>query len=340
MAQSSWPSPGDSRAVTDAQYEQLAGPQYTDGLIGTTTDTPAIFADSSGRQVTLRAGRLAQLRGHAWNSGDTDTVLPLDANTSGSSRTDLAVLGLNRSTWDVSAYVKTGTPGSGAPALQLDTGATGIYEMPLAEVTVPTGATTIIPAQVKARAWWSRPDGYASTGADTRPPNPAPGAKLWETGAAYVWSGAAWAPFSSLPTAVTVDQAADLMGSGDIRDDGAWHDYPTAAWAPATIVVPLSGRLKVTISGWAENRHDPAASVWISYRSNGAGMFPGTVTEEINRRGISARDGRVVASKTRLFGGLVPGATVTLTPVYFSSTASTDATISALRDGYMIAEPA
>ena len=340
MAQSSWPSPGASRVVTDLQYEQLTASQYADGLIGSPTDTAAVYADSSGRQVAVRAGRLAQLRGHGWSSGTTDTVLAIAANTSGSSRTDLVVLGLDRSVWNVSAYVKTGTPGAGAPALQLDTGSSGIYEMPLAEVTVPASATVIGPSQVKMRAWWSRPDGAASAGTDTRPPNPFPGMGLWELGTAYVWNGSAWERISNEPAPGTSEQVTDLMGSADIIGDGTWRDFPSDHWAPATITVPLSGRLRITVAGWAENRLSSGSTIWVSYRSVGGGMLPGTVTEEINKRGISARNGRVVASKTRFFGGLIPGSVATLIPVYFSSAASSDATITLIRDGYLIAEPA
>lgn len=340
MAQSSWPSPDASRAVSDLQYEQLAAPQYTDGLVGSPTDTAAVFADSSGRQVTVRAGRLAQLRGHGWASGATDTVLAIAANTSGSSRTDLVVLGLSRTTWNVTAYVKAGTPGAGAPALQLDTGTTGIYEMPLAEVTVPNAAAVIGPSQVKMRAWYSRPDGAASAGIDTRPPNPTPGMKLWENATAYVWNGSAWELFSNPPAPVLTVQATDLLGSGGITDDGAWHDFPTLTWPPAVITVPLSGRLTVTVSGWAENRHDSAATIWISYRTTGGNWLFGVAGDEVNKRGISARNGRVVASKTRLATGLIPGSTVTVTPVYFSTTASPDGSVTLIRDGYLIVEPA
>jgi hypothetical protein len=340
VAQSSWPAPGASRAVTDLQYEQLAAPQYVDGLIGSPTDTPMVYADSSGRQVAVRAGRTAQLRGHGWASGSADVVLPIAANTSGSSRTDLVVLGLDRSIWEVSAYVKTGTVGAGAPALQLDTGAAGIYEMPLAEVTVPAAATVIGPSQVKMRAWYSRPDGAASAGVDTRPPNPLPGMGLWELGTAYVWTGSAWERISNEPAPGTSEQTIDLLGSADIIGDGTWRDVPSDHWPPATIAVPLSGRLRITVSGWAENRLSAGSTIWISYRSVGGGLLPGTVTEEINRRGISARNGRVVASKVRNFGGLIPGSAVTLIPVYFSSAASSDSTVTVIRDGYLIAEPA
>lgn len=339
MAQSSWPSPGASRAVTDAQYEQLASPQYVDGLIGNPADTAAISADGATRQVTVRSGLLAQLRGHGWASGTTATVLSIAANGSASSRTDLVVLGLNRSTWDITAYVKTGTPGSGAPTLQLDAGSTGIYEMPLAEVTVPAGATAIAITGVKARAWYARPPGSASGGIDTRPPNPTPGALLWESGTTYVWNGSAWERISNLPAPAVTRQITDLSGD-DINGDNTWRDFASAVWAPCSLVVPLSGRIKITVSGWVEHRSSTLATLWLSYRTTGGGTTAGTTSSTMNPRGISTRGSRIIASKTSLFTGLVPGATVTCIPAYFGSPASSDPIVTTIRDSNILMEAA
>jgi hypothetical protein len=338
LAQSSWPDPATSRAVTDTQYEQLVAAQYVDGLIGSPTDTPAVYADGTGREVTLRANRLAQLRGHGWSSGGSDTVLSIGANASGSSRTDLVVLGLSRTTWAVTAYVKPGTPGAGAPALQVDMGDTGIYEMPLAEVTVGVGVGVITADKVKARHWYARPDGVASAGVDTRPPSPTPGMKMFEDGA-YVWSGTAWERISNLPTPVQTFQASDLLGSADITGDGAWHDVPDAAWPSLVFVVPASGRVRITVSGWAEHHLTTSSAIWVSYRASGGGMLPGTVTSEVNKRGLSTRGGRIVTSKTRLFTGLVPGASVSLIPIYQSSAPSSDANVTSIRQCYLTMEP-
>lgn len=339
MAQTSWPSPGASRTVTDPQYEQLVAPQYTDGLIGQPADAPAVSADGTTRQVTVRAGLQAQLRGHGWSSGTTDTALAIGANTAGSSRTDLVVLGLNRSTWDVSAYVKAGTPGAGAPALQVDTGSSGIYEMPLAEVSVPVGATVIAPTAIKARAWYARPAGAASGGVDTRPPSPTPGMHLWESGTAYVWNGAAWERISNPLPLVQSNQVSDLDGS-DVIGDVSWHDFSRSVWAPCAATVPLSGRIRVTLSGWVEHRATSLSTLWISYRASGGGASTSVTSTVLNPRGVSTRSGRTVASKVSFLTGLVPGATVTLTPNYFGSPSSSDGTTTTIRDGSLAMEPA
>lgn len=340
MAQSSVPSPDNSRAVTDVQYEQLTAAPYGDGLIGSPADTALVYADGSGRQVSLRAGRLALLRGHQWTVGATDVVLAIGANGAGSTRTDLIVLGLNRSTWNVAAYVKAGTPGSGAPALQLDTGSTGIYEIPLAEVTVGVGVPTITADKVKTRGWYLRPDGVASAGADTRPPNPWPGMHLWEGTTAYIWNGTSWESISNPPAPAQSFQETDMLGSGDINGDGAWHDVPDDSWDSVSITVPPSGRIEVTVSAWAENRFNTTSTIWVGYRAAGGGMVPGTIAAAMTLRAISARSTRVVASKTCLFTGLVPGQTTTLIPAYQSGPASADGSVTTIRSGNLIVRPA
>lgn len=345
MAQSSWPSPAASRVVTDLQYERLVATQYIDGLIGDPSDAVLVSADGSARQVSLAADRYAQVRGHGWTSGATTVTLTIGANTSGNTRIDLVVLGLDRSTWDVTAYVKAGTPGSTpvAPALQTDTGDTGIYEIPLAEVTVLNGASVIAADKVKTRHWYARADGAASAGTDTRPPSPQPGMGLWESGTKYVWNGTAWERTSNLPTPVQSAQGVDITGGPSIPPgligSATWNDVSSDVWAPLTFTVPQSGRVYITISAWIENRYESSSTIWASYRASGGGMTSGTSSTVMNKRGISVRNGRLVCSKRILVTGLTPGASVTLTPAYFTGAVASDITISALREGVLIMEP-
>jgi hypothetical protein len=128
--------------VTDAEYEKLASRFSGDGVYGDPTDT-AVVSAGVGLTVVVRAGVQASVRGHAWTSGDTDFTLPVTANSSGSTRTDWVVLRLDRSTWDVNAAIREGTPGSGAPTLSHADADTGVYEIPLALVTVPDSATSV-----------------------------------------------------------------------------------------------------------------------------------------------------------------------------------------------------
>lgn len=143
MAESSWPSPGhNSRNVTDVEYEQLASRFSDDGIDGDPTQGVVVTA-GTGLQVAIAANTHASVRGHFWTSGSTDVTLSIGANSSGSTRTDAVVLRLDRSTWDVRAAVVPGTPGSGAPSITQDPPTTGVWEILLAHVTVPDGATSV-----------------------------------------------------------------------------------------------------------------------------------------------------------------------------------------------------
>lgn len=151
MTQASWPSPNHgspARAVTDAEYPHLA-PWAADGVFQSASDV--VYGNSSGREVHVRAGKYGLIQGHAWASGTSDFVLAIAANTSGSTRIDTAVLRLDRSTWDVTAVVRQGTPGAGPPMLQRDAGDTGLREIPVADVTVDNGVAVIASSKVVAR---------------------------------------------------------------------------------------------------------------------------------------------------------------------------------------------
>jgi hypothetical protein len=134
--------------VTDTEYGHLA-PWNSDGVFQSPTDV--VYANSSGREVHVRAGKTAIVQGHAWQSGTAEINLTIGANTSGSTRVDTVVLRLDRSTWDVTVAVRAGTPGAGASTLQRDTGDTGLWEIPLADVTVDNGAASIAAGKVTAR---------------------------------------------------------------------------------------------------------------------------------------------------------------------------------------------
>ncbi len=144
MAESSWPSPAAGRVVADDQYEKLGitlGP--TGGVFGDYTNPQLVYADSTGMQVKVAADRYALLRGREWWSGSSIFTKSIASNSSGTTRIDLVVLRLSRSTWDVTIAIVQGTPGAGAPSSTKDLGTTGIFELVLAQVTVSSGAATI-----------------------------------------------------------------------------------------------------------------------------------------------------------------------------------------------------
>jgi hypothetical protein len=135
--------------IDDSQYEKLSisfGPRAA--VVGDYTSPQLVYGDSSGMQVKVAADRYALVRGHEWWSGSTIFTKAIASNSSGSTRTDLVVLRLSRTTWDVTTVVITGTPGGGAPSPTQDLSTTGSFDLPLATVTVASGASSISAANV------------------------------------------------------------------------------------------------------------------------------------------------------------------------------------------------
>ncbi len=191
MAQDSWPSPShNDRAVTDAEFEWMAARFSDSGVYGDPLYNDAVVSAGTGLSVNVRGFVHASVRGHAWYSGNSTTALAVAGNVSGSTRTDRVVLRLDRSTWQVRAAVKQGTPGSGAPALTQDAGDTGVYEIPLASVTIRNLAVSVTVTRNELYVG-SRVRACTST---TRNPAPTPGEMAFErdTGRLRIYTGSGW----------------------------------------------------------------------------------------------------------------------------------------------------
>lgn len=184
--QRSWPSPANGDVVVDFEHANLYhAASGTGGLVG--SGPAAVYADGLSMTVRIRAGRAAWLQGHVWESGSTDVVLTVPSNASGAVRRDLVVLGLDRSTWDVEAYIKTGL--ATFPALQRDSQR---WELPIGEITVPAAAPVLRAVDVVATSAAVGPPIHLCTPA-TSPP-PALGAVRCDvaTGVAAFGDGNAW----------------------------------------------------------------------------------------------------------------------------------------------------
>lgn len=174
----------NNRAVTPREYEQLMHRMGPDGLIGDTSMPDLVYADSTLLGVKIRANRSAIIRGLRWDSDTSDTSVPVAANTTaGTSRIDLIVLRMTRNPWDADIAVVQGTavanPSPPSPTLGENT-STGVWELPLAEVTVPYNATTTGAGQCVSRAWYVGPDGQYLCTTTTRPPH-SPNRTILET---------------------------------------------------------------------------------------------------------------------------------------------------------------
>ncbi|MFF8980171.1 hypothetical protein ACF08A_25585 [Streptomyces cellulosae] len=220
MAQESFPTPDNLREVTDLQYEILSARFSDDGIYGTPADEAVVTA-GVGLAVNVRANVAGSVRGHGWSSGSTGDTLAVTANDSGSARIDRVVLRLDRATWNVRAVVKEGTAGAGAPALTQDTGATGVYEVLLAEVSILSGAGSVTVTR-KETYVGTRVRPCTST---TRNPNPEPGELAYETNTNVlrVWDGAAWRAVYEEHDTVVVDSplsAWEMVSSSALDRSG------------------------------------------------------------------------------------------------------------------------
>lgn len=152
MTEVSYPIVGGT-GVTDAVYERLMAYISGNGRIGynpTSSDIalPILYADSSGRQVKVRANQSVLLRGYLWESGTAGIVRSLTANTSGQTRLDMGVLRLDREDFTVRFEVIDGTASTTpvAPALTNQTGDTGYFEWPLGTIRVTSNVTAGLPS--------------------------------------------------------------------------------------------------------------------------------------------------------------------------------------------------
>lgn len=213
MAQTSWPEPNTDptldRLVTDVQFEQLSQLYSANGLYGLPTDQPLCYADATGRWVKLRPNRIGMVQGHPWRSDGDGLVVPIAAASA--ARVDLVVLRLTRSTWKVTAEVRQGVAGGAAPAPQQDidtTGAgTGMYEIPIATVTVAANVASIAAASVTPVAWYLGPQPLSATSATMPPAKPGQLVTQTDTGRLVMASGSVWhivgenGPLTKLPAA-------------------------------------------------------------------------------------------------------------------------------------------
>ncbi|UFD97962.1 head protein [Streptomyces phage Pablito] len=182
--------PFDGQAVSEGQYSYLfrelaSHSGVADSVAGTGFHT---YGDSSGMQVKVNPG-FAIVRGHAVQSTATETLTI--AAASAAQRYDRIVLRLDPTANTITLAIVQGTSGGGVPALtQTDT---GVYEFPLATVTVPVGTATIGSGNVtgERRFLGNTVGGWTTS---TRPESPRTGrlglntsTNQWE-----FWDGTQW----------------------------------------------------------------------------------------------------------------------------------------------------
>lgn len=200
MPEGSWPAFAyNAGVVTDAEYQRL--PHGPDGLVGSPAESAgaeAVYANSSGMEVHVRPDRYGAVLGRAWASGSTGLILPVAPNTSGATRFDTVVMRLDRADWLVRAAIRQGTPGAGRPALVRDTGDVGVFEDPLADVTVRSGAASIAAGDVQMRALYQANEIWPAKDLADVQDLLRPGDVVYQDGRWLGWNG-------STPTPLTDD---------------------------------------------------------------------------------------------------------------------------------------
>lgn len=232
MAQTSRPDPATGNVMADYEYEMIGRLFGADYLYGNPSNTATVYADSTGRQVKVRAGRSGIVQGTLWYSDQvTDEIVSgLPANTSGNPRIDRLVLRLDRSTRTVRTQYLQGTPGAtpATPALTQSTSVTsGLYDFPLARWQVASGYTTIAASDIVTEAWYCTVPGQVLFRNNSRPQ----GALVkdgmqgfnYDTGQPETYWGGQWIPMYNVPvtaaqsanksplTSNTTQQATDLI---------------------------------------------------------------------------------------------------------------------------------
>lgn len=194
MAQTSWPfhDGTDGTPVLEDQWSAMARLWCATGVVGAPGDANLqVFANGSGREVHVRAGR-ASVRGH-WFLSDAQDTLAIAANSSGNPRIDRIVVQLDPSSDEAVLAVLEGTPGASPAAPSLTQTDTGVYELPLAQVAVANGVALISSGNVTdERLFASVP--YTPALSSLRPANPVKGQRVYETntGLSVVYNGSAW----------------------------------------------------------------------------------------------------------------------------------------------------
>jgi hypothetical protein len=132
---------GSGSTLTEDFWYGVLGPMLQhSGVAGTYGSTAMqVYSPVSGLKVFVRAGN-GLVRGVGC-SLDTDYEIDFAANSSGQSRIDRVVLRMDPTAHTCLPGIVQGTAGAGvAPALTQVVG--GVWEIPLANVTIPASATT------------------------------------------------------------------------------------------------------------------------------------------------------------------------------------------------------
>lgn len=144
--------PFDSQNITEAQYGALVGLSMQSGIAGgSAANNFKVTAAGSSMVLTVTAvgsASFAVVRGHGVLMTTNESVTVPAA--SAGARVDLVVLRLDYATNTIAPAIRQGTSGSSVAPLPV-WGVSNQYEIPLAQIAVGAGVTTISTANVTDR---------------------------------------------------------------------------------------------------------------------------------------------------------------------------------------------
>ncbi|AGM12123.1 tail protein [Streptomyces phage Sujidade] len=264
MTQSSYPF--DGQTTSETQYSQFFRELQDSGVCAQASDLDLrVGAAGTGMTVTVQPGR-AIVRGHAYSSTAVET-LTIAASES-QARTDRVVLRLDPTANSIVLAVVKGTAGGGLPALvQTDT---AIYELLLANVTVPASATVITSSNVdRQRRFVGHRVGHWET--EQRPTSPRQGqlgynftTNRWE-----FWDGSAWTDLAPIVDYNTIANKPSTFPPNTHSHDWAsitskpttfppsTHTHPAPTWTDVTNK-PTTFAPNAHTHSWSDITGEPA----------------------------------------------------------------------------------
>lgn len=219
MAETYWPFDGTDTSET--QYSQLFRRVQATGVWGDDSDQSCKLVQGTGLLPILKAG-YALVRGHMYYN-DTDKPITFSAG-SAQDRVDRCVLRLDPTANSIKAFVLPGVSGSSSPTALTQTDA-GVYEISVARVLVPAGASSIVTANITdERPFMGNIFGeWTTANRPTSPRKGQPGYNLTDGRPEY-WDGAAWKPFIPTLTASMITDQQNIT-SGDSAKVGGRRIY-------------------------------------------------------------------------------------------------------------------
>lgn len=138
MAQTSWPF--ENIDTTETQFSQWAR-NIGEGVKGSVSGTELKVVSGAGLGVSVNSGQ-ALVRGHYYVSTGSEALALATADVT-NPRIDTIVLRLDPTANTILLAVLTGTPASSPVAPTITQSDAAVYELPLANVAVAAGATSV-----------------------------------------------------------------------------------------------------------------------------------------------------------------------------------------------------